>query len=284
MREIAGVGLGFRFPHSSRILSEQPAVPWFEVITDDVLYARPRALIVESLAGYYPLAFHSVGLNIAGQDELDIDYVRQLSQVVNQYNGLWMSDHLCWSANGKRQHFDLLPFPFDESHLNYIASRVQQVQDISKRPLVLENISYYTRFENDEMGEWEFHAQLCQRTGCQVLLDLNNIWGNAKNFDLDPVETLNHAINTLPTGSIRQLHLAGATRQEDEKPYWIDAHAEAVPDPVVAMYKHFCHLHGPVPAIIERDNSLPDFSVMQQERDFLANCTQQDDHQRQANV
>lgn len=264
-----GVGLGFRFPHANAILDSLPDIPWFEVIADDLLYSEPRTQLVARLRSEYPVAFHAIGLNIAGADELDIEYIGQLGTLIEQFDAAWLSDHLCWSASEKRQHFDLLPFPFNEKQLDYISSRVQCVQDHIKRPMMFENISYYTRFKSDEMDEWEFHAELSRRTGCSLLLDLNNLWSNALNFDRDPQQELQSAISQMPERSIQQLHLAGSTRQEDELPYWIDAHAEKVPDPVVDLLCHFCQHHGPVPSIIERDNAIPSFAVLQQERHYL---------------
>ena len=183
----AGIGLGFRFRHANTVLQTQPKTPWFELIADDLLLSSGRQQVVEKLRAHYPIALHAVGLNIAGPDPLDTDYLRAISAIYQQTEAAWLSDHLCWSAAGKRQHFDLLPFAFTEAMLDYLSPRIDQVQQSLQRPLVLENISYYQRFHQDEMSEWEFTAALMERTGCQMLLDLNNLWTNAANFDLDPV-------------------------------------------------------------------------------------------------
>ena len=244
-------------------------MPWFELIADELLSSVGRRRVAECLRADYPLALHAVGTNIAGSDPLDESYILQLRDQADQLQVGWLSDHLCWSAHGKRQHFDLLPMPFSDRQLGYIASRVQHVQELMGRPLVLENISYYVRFVEDEMSEWEFHAQLCKKTGCEILLDLNNLWSNALNFARDPVADLQLALSTLPAESIRQIHLAGASCQEGDTPYWIDTHGEPVPDPVVSLYVETCKHLPDVPAIIERDNSLPTFAVLQQERQQL---------------
>jgi len=267
-----GVGLGFRFPHATEVLQSLPEIPWFEVIADDLLFSAPRTRIASQLRENYALAFHAIGLNIAGGDELDVNYIKQLATLVDQFDAAWLSDHLCWSASEKRQHFDLLPFPFTENQLDHISARVHKVQELTGYPLTLENISFYTRFDDDEMSEWEFHAQLCERTGCSLLLDLNNLWSNALNFDKDPLDELRDLLRCMPSGSIKQLHLAGSSQQESELPYWIDAHAEAVPDPVIELLLYLNKHYGEVPSIIERDNSLPTFSVIKEERDYLANC------------
>jgi len=269
LNQPSGLGLGFRYPHASTILSELPDVPWFELIADELLCSAGRRSTAEKLRRDYPCALHAVGMNIAGADPLDQEYLLQLREQVNQLEAGWLSDHLCWSANGKRQHFDLLPLPFSERQLKYVAARVEHVQEVIGRPLVLENISYYVRFEEDDMSEWEFHAQLCKLTGCEVLLDLNNLWSNALNFSRNPADDLDHALRNLPAESIRQIHLAGASCQEGETPYWIDTHGEAVPDAVVELYVETMRHLPDIPTIIERDNSLPEFQVMEQERQQL---------------
>lgn len=265
----SGIGLGFRFPHANTVLHTQPAVPWFEIIADDLLCSTARQRVIEKLRANYSVALHAVGINIAGADPLDEDYLQQLRTVADRFEAAWLSDHLCWSASEKRQHFDLLPMPFSEFHLQHIASRVHRVQDILGRSLVLENISYYVRFETDEMSEWDFHARLCEITGCELLLDLNNLWSNAQNFARDPELDLQTVLSSMPNEMIRQVHLAGSTKQEDAQPYWIDTHGETVPDPVVQLFDTLCKQRPQIPAIIERDNNLPTFDVLETERQLL---------------
>ena len=167
----AGIGLGFRFQHSSLVLQNKPRTPWFEVIADDLLLSSGRQIVIDKLREHYPIALHAVGLNIAGPTPLDTEYLDALTSIY-QTEAAWLSDHLCWSASDKRQHFDLLPFAFTHDMLDYLAPRIDQVQQSIKRPLVLENISYYQRFQEDEMSEWGFTAELIKRTGCKMLLDL----------------------------------------------------------------------------------------------------------------
>lgn len=269
----AGIGLGFRFQHANTVLQTQPKTPWFELIADDLLLSSGRQQVVERIRAHYPIALHAVGLNIAGPDPLDMDYLQAISTVYQQTEAAWLSDHLCWSAAGNRQHFDLLPFAFTEAMLDYLSPRIDQVQQSLQRPLVLENISYYQRFQQDEMGEWEFTAELMQRTGCQMLLDLNNLWTNATNFDLDPVTELNTLTQLIKAGDIVQIHVAGskyhppadATREG----YWVDTHGEQVPPEVCALLKATYAAYGDIPTIIERDNNLPGFDELESERQAL---------------
>lgn len=265
----SGIGLGFRYPHAGEILRDLPDVPWFEVISDDLLLSSTRFDIVSRLRAHYPIALHSLGINIGGADALDENYLHQLEALNDRLQPRWVSDHLCWCANAERQHFDLLPMPFSEHQLDHVASRIHRVQDIFKQPLVLENISYYVRFDLDEMTEWEFHAELCNRTGCSVLLDLNNLWTNAINFDIDPDKQFELALKTLNSKSIRQLHLAGSTQESKEPPLWIDAHGARVMSPVINMFEKFSKALPDIPSIIERDNDIPAFAEMKKERDTL---------------
>ena len=269
----AGIGLGFRFQHAPIILQKKPKTPWFEVIADDLLLSSGRQRVIEKLREHYPIALHAVGLNIAGPKPLDIDYLNALTDVYQQTEAAWLSDHLCWSATDKRQHFDLLPFAFTRDMLDYLAPRIDQVQQSIKRPLVLENISYYQRFEQDEMGEWDFTAELIRRTGCQMLLDVNNIWTNASNFDLSPLSEFTKLTNVIHAKDIAQIHVAGSTfhptNDTDSTGYWVDTHGEQVTDGVSELLKASYAAYGAIPTVIERDNNIPGFDELERERQQL---------------
>ena len=267
----AGIGLGFRFQHAPIILRDKPNTPWFELIADDLLLSSGRQRVIEKVREHYPIALHAVGLNIAGPDPLDTDYLEALVSVYQKTEAAWLSDHLCWSAAGKRQHFDLLPFAFTREMLDYLCPRIDQVQQSLKRPLVLENISYYQRFQQDEMGEWDFTAELMKRTGCQMLLDLNNLWTNATNFDLDPSAELSNLTTAIDTHSVVQIHVAGSKYHptDDGVGYWVDTHGEQVPQAVCNLLKATYAAYGDIPTIIERDNNLPRFDELESERNNL---------------
>ena len=277
----AGIGLGFRFQHANSILQDKPNTPWFELIADDLLLSSGRQLVIDKLREHYPIALHAVGLNIAGPDPIDTDYLAALTSVYQQTEPAWLSDHLCWSAAGQRQHFDLLPFAFTKDMLDYLSPRIDQVQQSLQRPLVLENISYYQRFQQDEMGEWGFTAELIKRTGCQMLLDLNNLWTNATNFDLDPAAELATLTNLINADDIVQIHVAGSKFHPAEeasgdnagtgtgKGYWVDTHGEQVPPEVCELLKASYAAYGDIPTIIERDNNLPSFDELESERQQL---------------
>ena len=261
------------------ILQHKPKTPWFEVIADDLLLSSGRQRVIEKLREHYPIALHAVGLNIAGPAPLDTEYLQALTGVYQQTEAAWLSDHLCWSATDTRQHFDLLPFAFTQDMLDYIAPRIDQVQHSINRPLVLENISYYQRFKEDEMSEWDFTAELIRRTGCQILLDLNNIWTNASNFDQDPLSELAQLTSLIQANDIAQMHVAGSTyhpmgddvTDAGAKGYWIATHGEPVTEGVCELLKATYAAYGSIPTVIERDNNIPSFDELECERQQLVN-------------
>ena len=269
----AGIGLGFRFQHAPIILQEKPDIPWFELIADDLLLASGRQLVIDKIRADYPIALHAVGLNIAGPDPIDEDYLSALTNVFQHTEAAWLSDHLCWSAAAKRQHFDLLPFAFTEAMLDYLAPRIDQVQQSLRCPLVLENISYYQRFQQDEMSEWQFTAELMKRTGCKMLLDLNNLWTNASNFDLNPTKELTALTDVIKADDVVQIHVAGSKFHptDNNSGYWVDTHGEQVPPEVCELLKTTYAAYGDIPTIIERDNNIPDFYELTSERQTLVN-------------
>ncbi|PWQ96796.1 DUF692 family multinuclear iron-containing protein [Leucothrix arctica] len=197
-----------------------------------------------------------------------------LASIYQHTEAAWLSDHLCWSAAGKRQHFDLLPFAFTQDMLGYLCPRIDQVQQSINAPLVLENISYYQRFQQDEMSEWAFTAELMKRTGCRMLLDLNNLWTNSTNFDLDPNAELATLISLIGANDIAQIHVAGSkfhpSNEQGDEGYWVDTHGEEVPPEVCELLKAAHAAYGDIPTIIERDNNLPGFDELESERQMLA--------------
>jgi uncharacterized protein (UPF0276 family) len=162
----------------------------------------------------------------------------------------WISDHLCWSRGSAHQLHDLLPLPFTEESLQHIAARVRQVQDVLERPLVLENVSSYLRSADDQFSEWQFLTALCELTGCELLLDVNNVYVSARNHGFEPWDF----ISGLPRQQIRQLHLAG---HSDYGSYLIDTHDQPVSDPVWQLYQRTLRHLGPVATLLERDDHYP---------------------------
>jgi uncharacterized protein (UPF0276 family) len=203
-----GIGLGLRTPHYAHILRHQPAVGWFEALSENYLDSggRPR-YVLEQIAERYPVVLHGVSLSIGGTDPLDFDYLRKLKDLGRTVNARWISDHLCWTGVLGRNSHDLLPVPTNEQTLDHIAERVRVVSDFLERPFVIENPSSYVAFKVSTMDEWTFISQLAERADCGLLLDVNNIFVSSFNHRFDP----NDYVDAIPTDRVVQIHLAGHT-------------------------------------------------------------------------
>ncbi|MDH4584786.1 DUF692 domain-containing protein [Pseudomonas sp. BN415] len=246
-----GFGLGLRSQYHQEVLERQPTVDWFEVISENYLVGGGKPLYyLDAIAERYPLVMHGVSLSIGGPHPLDRDHLLQLKALAQRIRPRWVSDHLCWSRGNAHQLHDLLPLPFTEESLAHVAERVRQVQDVLGRPLVLENVSSYLRCADSEMSEWEFLAALVDLSGCELLLDVNNVYVSARNQGFEPWDF----IRALPKTAIRQLHLAG---HSDYGHYLIDTHDAPISDPVWQLYQRTLEHLGPVATLLERDDHLP---------------------------
>jgi uncharacterized protein (UPF0276 family) len=251
-----GYGLGLRSTYYQQILEQSPDVEWFEVVSENFMVQGGKALYyLDAIAERYPLVMHGVSLSIGGPHALDPDYLNQLKQLAERVRPAWISDHLCWSRGNAHQLHDLLPLPYTEESLDYIAARVIQVQDVLQRPLVLENVSSYVRVASDDFTEWEFLAALSRESGCELLLDVNNVYVSSRNHGFDPWAF----IRSLPIDKVRQLHLAGHSDYGD---YVIDTHDHPVSDPVWALYQRTLEHFGPVATLLERDDHFPPFDEL----------------------
>jgi uncharacterized protein (UPF0276 family) len=259
---IRGYGLGLR-PEHYRDLAEGavPGVEWLEILTENYLVPGGKPLaFLDRIRARYPVVMHGVSLSIAGTDALDEDYLRAVEALADRVEPAWISDHLCWTGVGGTNLHDLLPIPFTSRALAHVAERVGRVQERLRRPLLLENVSSYARFAGDQMTEWEFLAALVKRSGCELLLDVNNVYVNAVNHGFDAWRY----INGLPRAAVRQVHLAGHTRDGE---YLVDTHDAPVCDAVWELYEHSVACFGPVPAMIERDDHIPPLAELVAELD-----------------
>ena len=256
-----GYGLGLRSHYYEAILAQRPAVDWFEIVSENYMVDGGKALYyLDAIGEHYPLVMHGVSLSIGGPHALDTDYLLRLKQLAERVKPAWISDHLCWSRGNAHQLHDLLPLPYTEESLQHLLPRVLQVQDVLQRPLVLENVSSYLRTASDEFSEWEFLARLSELSGCELLLDVNNVYVSARNHGFDPWQF----ISALPAQRIRQIHLAG---HSDYGNYVIDTHDQPVCDPVWQLYQRSLELLGPVATMIERDDHFPPFDELLGELD-----------------
>lgn len=254
MTKIQGFGLGLRVEHYAAFEAGVDAAvrpDWLEIISENYMVPGGKPLWhLERIRADYPLVMHGVSMSIGSTAPLDLDYLRDLKALADRLQPGWVSDHICWTGVDHRNLHDLLPMPYTAASLDHLTPRVQQVQELLQRPLVLENVSSYVRFAADEMSEAEFVAELLRRTGAGLLLDVNNIYVSSRNHGFDPLEYL----DCLPAAQIRQIHLAG---HEDRGDIVIDTHDHPVRDEVWALYAEAVRRFGAVPTMIERDDHIP---------------------------
>ena len=254
-----GLGVGLRAVHFSHILQHQPAVDWFEIISENFLdsQGRPR-YVLDQLAERYPIVMHGVSLSIGSTDPLDFNYLARLKRLADAARARWISDHLCWTGVLGRNTHDLLPLPLSEQSLRHVVGRIRTVQDVLERPLVLENPSSYVTFAASTMPEWEFMARMADEADCGLLLDVNNVYVSSVNHDFDPLEY----IRAVPHERVVQFHLAGHT---DCGTYRIDTHDGEVIHPVWELYRLAHQLTGGASTLLEWDARIPEFPVVHAE-------------------
>jgi uncharacterized protein (UPF0276 family) len=249
-----GFGLGLRpkhYPDIEASMSGVAGIDWFEIISENYMVAGgPPLRHLDRIRASYPMVMHGVSLSIGSTSPLDPDYLHDLKNLAARIQPAWISDHLCWTGIAGLNMHDLLPLPFTEEALDHVAARVHQVQDYLGRPILLENTSSYVTFTQSALPEWEFLAELTRRTGCQLLLDVNNVYVNAFNHGFDA----RHFIDSLPRATVRQIHLAG---HQNNGTHIVDTHDHPVIDAVWDLYAHAIGRLGPVATMIERDDNIP---------------------------
>ena len=254
-----GLGVGLRSKHFNHLLHNPPQVDWFEIISenfmDDHGFARH---ILMKLRKDVPMVMHGVSLSIGSTDPLDMRYLAGLKKLAEEVEPKWISDHLCWTGVAHVNTHDLLPMPLTEESLQHVTERVMQVQDFLGRPIVLENPSTYLEFKASVIPEWEFLSALAKRTGCGLLLDVNNVFVSAHNHGYDAV----HYIKSLPHEHIVQVHIAGPT---DCGNLLIDTHDNPVPTEVWQLYKLAQDLTRGVSTLLEWDAAIPEYPELLEE-------------------
>ncbi len=246
-----GHGVGLRAPHYDAWRDGPAPVAWAECITENYLQVggRPRAML-RHLRAQVPLVLHGVSLSIGSVDPLNLEYLSQVKRLAAELEPAWISDHLCWSSVGGQYLHDLLPLPYTEEALEHVVERVLAVQELLGRVLVLENPSTYLGFLHSTFPEWEFLAALARRTGCGLLLDLNNVYLSAKNhgFSADAY------LEGIPREAVWQFHLAG---HSDLGTHLVDTHDAPVAEPVWELYRKAVRRFGPVATLVEWDDRIP---------------------------
>jgi uncharacterized protein len=250
-------GLGLKAQHYREIETTRPAVAWFEVHPENYMgEGGPPHRHLAAIRTHYPLSLHGVGLSIGGDAPLDEAHLARLKSLCERYEPGLVSEHLAWSTHEGVFFNDLLPLPYTEATLARVAEHIEQVQEVLGRRILLENPSSYLAFEASTMSETSFLADLARRTGCGLLLDVNNVFVSAANLGFSP----EGYIAQFPLHAVREIHLGGHSSATDG--LLIDAHDRAVANPVWALFRHVLSLVGPVPSLVEWDNDVPEWPVL----------------------
>ena len=252
----AAVGIGLRQPHYREVFERTPELGFLEVHSENFFLEGGASLhALERARAAYPISLHGVGLSLGSADELADRHLAKLRRLVERIEPAIVSEHLCWGAVGGVHFNDLLPLPHTRGTLALLEARIDRVQNELRRTILVENLSAYVEFRASDMSETAFLAELARRTGCGILLDINNLYVNAINFGFDPHTRLAE----LDASAIGQMHLAGHTAAGG---CLIDTHGSVVCDPVWALYEDACRRFGPKPTLIEWDTDLPALDVL----------------------
>ncbi|WP_244505584.1 DUF692 domain-containing protein [Methyloceanibacter stevinii] len=264
-----GFGLGLRPEHYDEILSGDPNVDWFEVISENYMIPGGKPLrVLDEIAERYPIVMHGVSLSIASTAPLDMEYLTELKTLADRVEPKWISDHLCWTGvHGVNLH-DLLPIPYTQEALDHVVDRVSRVQDFLGRRLTLENVSSYVTFAESEMSEWDFVSEVARRADCWLLFDVNNVYVSACNHGFSTRDFL----QGIPRDRIVQFHLAGHSHEGD---HIVDTHDHPVCDEVWDFYRETVSHFGPVSTMIERDDNIPPLAEVIAELDIARKIAQE---------
>lgn len=255
-------GVGFKPAHYDD-LTEAGAVTWLEVHAENyMLDGGPRRAMLAELSERFAISAHGVGLSIGGEGPLDRDHLKRLKALMDWLKPAQFSEHLAWSSHGGAYLNDLLPLPYTRATLETVSAHISEVQDVLGRRMLLENPSSYLSFTESTLSETDFLGELAHRTGCGMLLDINNVFVSATNLRLSAEAYL----DAYPLEHVGEIHLAGHHAQEIEGgTLLIDSHGSEVADPVWTLYERTIAKIGPRPTLIEWDNDVPDFATLERE-------------------
>lgn len=252
----ARAGIGLRAPHYAEIIEQRPAIAWLEVHSENFFAdgGKPHA-ILEQVRALYPISLHGVGLSLGSSDPLNQWHLQKLKCLIDRYQPGLVSEHLAWNSVDNRYLNDLLPIPYTEEALWHIVARIQQVQEYIGRQILIENLSSYLQFRESYIPEWEFISEVARRSGCGILLDINNIYVNAHNHGFAPADYL----EAIPPVAVKEIHLAGHSQEGN---YLLDTHSQPVCEEVWQLYTQAITKFGQAPTLIEWDCDIPSLPVL----------------------
>ena len=256
----ARAGIGLRSVHHVEVAERRPPVGWVEVHTENYFHdGGPHLRALERVRENYPLSLHGVGLGLGSVEPLDREHLGRVRRAVERFEPALVSEHACWGHSGGEHFNDLLPLPCTEEAAEHLASRVTEVQDFLGRQILVENLSSYFAYTTSSLREWEFLAAVVERSGCGLLLDVNNVYVNSVNLGLDA----SRFIASVPAAAVQEIHLAGHRRNHvADRELLIDDHGSAVCDDVWRLYEQAIARLGPVPTLIEWDTDVPSLDVL----------------------
>ncbi|MDB5983130.1 MAG: hypothetical protein JWQ69_4145 [Pseudomonas sp.] len=258
-----GAGLGLKPNHYEAALNCEARGLWFEVHPENYMVGGgPRLAWLEAIGSRHPLSLHGVSLSLAADCPPDDTHLQRLKALADRLQPALVSEHLAWSAWRGQYHPDLLPFPRTGEALNRIAANIQKTQDVLQRRIAIENPTHYLQLDGHDWGEVEFLTELSRRTGCGLLLDINNVYISAHNMDFDPMLYL----DAVPAESVMEIHLAGHSVDPGNSSLLIDSHDAPIIDDVWSLYRRVIERIGARPTLIERDDQIPEFDVLLAER------------------
>lgn len=243
-------GLGLRSPHVREVVQQGPDVAWWEVHSENYFGGGSNLDALRRVRANYPISLHGVGLGLGNPGPFDPRHLAALQQLVREIEPHSISEHLSWNQAGGTVFNDLLPLPYRQATLLHVADKVNQLQDVLGRTVLIENVSAYVRFAEADTDEAALLAELHRRTGCGILLDVNNVYVNQVNLGLDPEAFL----AALPRGAVQEIHLAGHSQADG---FLLDTHDAPVIDPVWALLERAWQRFGPQPTLLERDGNIP---------------------------
>lgn len=259
----AQAGIGLRWPHYNHILEEKPSVNWFEVHSENFFADGGMSLyILEKIRENYPLSMHGVGLSLGSVDGISSAHLIKLKSIIERFQPDLVSEHVSWSSVGGVVMNDLLPVPYNEESLKILSDNINKTQEFLGRQILVENPSSYLTYESSEISESDFMVSLAKKSGCKILLDVNNIYVSSKNHNFDAYEY----VKKIPEHLVGEIHLAGHAINEIEgEKILIDHHGDYVADDVWKLYEFTIDTLGKKPTLIEWDTNIPAFADLQKE-------------------